>query len=89
MQNTNLEVINAEIISQRHLDLILEKFLLKRIYDKNEISYYVYEQIKKEIDKEVFQIIEHFKNIHKNVDNRTHSPKQSYNEGQEEEENDA
>lgn len=75
MLNTNLELTKTEIISQKHLDLIIEEFLLKKIYDKNQISYYIYEQIKEEIDKEIFQIIEDFKSIN----DRMQTPNQNYN----------
>lgn len=88
MLNANLELTNIEIISQRHLDLIIEKFLLKKTYDKNEITYYVYGQIKEEIDKEILEIIENFNHFLKSKNKDTQTPKQSYNEHCKEDEND-
>lgn len=44
------------ILSETHLDLILEKFLSKKLYENNFISFDVFEKIKEEIDNEISEI---------------------------------
>lgn len=51
------------ILSEKHLDLVLEKFLSKRLYENNFITFDMYEKIKQEIDDEISQIHFEFTNI--------------------------
>lgn len=51
------------ILSEKYLNLILEKFLSKKIYEDNFISFDIYEKIKEEIDNEVSEISLEFKNL--------------------------
>lgn len=44
------------ILSGTHLNLILEKFLSKKLYENNFISFDVFEKIKEEIDNEISEI---------------------------------
>ncbi len=44
------------ILSETHLNLILEKFLSKKLYENNFISFDVFEKIKEEIDNEISEI---------------------------------
>ena len=44
------------ILSETHLNLILEKFLSKKLYENNFISCDVFEKIKEEIDNEISEI---------------------------------
>lgn len=49
------------ILSETHLNLILEKFLSKKLYENNFISFEVFEKIKEEIDNEISEIRLEFK----------------------------
>lgn len=51
------------ILSEKYLNLILEKFLFKKLYEDNFISFDIYEKIKEEIDNEVSEISLEFKNL--------------------------
>lgn len=51
------------ILSETHLNLILEKFLSKKLYEKNLITFDIYEKIKEEIDEEISKINLEFKNL--------------------------
>lgn len=44
------------ILSETHLNLILEKFLSKKLYENNFISFDAFEKIKEEIDNEISEI---------------------------------
>mgnify|MGYP001480038718 FL=1 len=44
------------ILSETHLNLILEKFLSKKLYENNFISFDIFEKIKGEIDNEISEI---------------------------------
>ncbi len=44
------------ILSETHLNLILEKFLSKKLYENNFISFDTFEKIKEEIDNEISEI---------------------------------
>lgn len=49
------------ILSETHLNLILEKFLSKKLYENNFISFDVFEKIKEEIDNEISEIRSEFR----------------------------
>ena len=51
------------ILSEKHLNLILEKFLSKKSYENNLITFDIYEKIKEEIDNEISEISLEFKNL--------------------------
>lgn len=51
------------ILSEKHLSLILEKFLSKKLYENNLITFDIYEKIKEEIDDEISEINQEFKNL--------------------------
>lgn len=51
------------ILSEKYLNLILEKFLFKKLYEDNFISFDIYEKIKEEIDNEISEISLEFKNL--------------------------
>lgn len=51
------------ILSEKHLNLILEKFLSKKLYEDNLIDFDIYEKIKEEIDNEILEISLEFKNL--------------------------
>lgn len=44
------------ILSETHLNLILEKFLSKKLYENSLISFDIFEKIKEEIDNEISEI---------------------------------
>ena len=48
---------NYTIGSRTHLNLILQQLLLRKIYEKELISFNVYEKTKKDIDNEIYPII--------------------------------
>lgn len=48
---------NYTIGSRPHLNLILQQLLLRKIYEKELISFSVYEKTKKDIDNEIYPII--------------------------------
>lgn len=49
------------ILSDNHLDLLLEKHLSKQLYEHNLLSFSTYEKIKEEIDHEILEINQNFK----------------------------
>ena len=49
------------ILSETHLNLILEKFLSKKLYENSLISFDIFEKIKEEIDNEISEIRLDFK----------------------------
>lgn len=51
------------ILSENHLNLILEKFLSKKLYENNLITFDINEKIKEEIDDEISEINLEFKNL--------------------------
>lgn len=51
------------ILSEKHLDLILEEFLSKRLYENNLIPFDIYEKVKEEIDNEISQLKLDFQNL--------------------------
>lgn len=51
------------ILSEKHLSLILEKFLSKKLYENNLITFDIYEKIKNSIDDEISEINLEFKNL--------------------------
>lgn len=51
------------ILSEKHLNLILEKFISKKLYENNLITFDIYEKIKEEIDDEISEINLEFKNL--------------------------
>lgn len=51
------------ILSEKHVDLILEEFLSKRLYENNLITFDIYERIKEEIDNEISQLKSDFQNL--------------------------
>lgn len=59
------------ILSETHLNLILEKFLSKKLYEKNLITFDIYEKIKEEIDEEISKINLEFKNLLKDKNIKT------------------
>ncbi len=54
------------ILSETHLNLILEKFLSKKLYENGLISFDIFEKIKEEIDNEISEIRLDFKKSLKN-----------------------
>lgn len=44
------------ILSETHLNLILEKFLSKKLYENSLIGFDIFEKIKEEIDNEISEI---------------------------------
>lgn len=48
---------NYTIGSRNHLNLILQQLILRKIYEKELISFNVYEKTKKDIDNEIYPII--------------------------------
>ena len=54
------------ILSETHLNLILEKFLSKKLYENSLISFDIFEKIKEEIDNEISEIRLDFKKSLKN-----------------------
>lgn len=51
------------ILSEKHLNLILEKFLSKKLYENNLITFDIYEKIKEEIDCNISEINLEFKKL--------------------------
>ena len=51
------------ILSEKYLNLILEKFLSKKLYEDKFIIFDIYEKIKEEIDNEISEISLEFKNL--------------------------
>ena len=60
-----------EIVSQKHLNLILENFLLKQLYENKKITYQMYEKIKTEIDMEINNVKCSFNNFIKTRNKET------------------
>lgn len=48
---------NYTIGSSEHLNLILQQLILKKIYEKELISFNIYEKTKRNIDNEIYPII--------------------------------
>lgn len=48
---------NYTIGSGEHLNLILQQLILKKIYEKELISFNIYEKTKRDVDNEIYPII--------------------------------
>lgn len=57
----NMMDLKDLILSDNHLDLLLEKHLSKQLYEHNLLSFSTYEKIKEEIDHEILEINQNFK----------------------------
>ena len=51
------------ILSDNHLNLLLEKHLSNQLYEYNLLSFSIYEKIKEEINHEILEIKQNFKKI--------------------------
>ena len=51
----------SEIVSSRHLDLLIESFLTRKLYDNNLIPFDIFERIKEELDEEISDVIREYK----------------------------
>lgn len=61
------------ILSEKHLNLILECFLSKKLYENDFLNFDIYEKIKEEIDDEIGQIKSEFKRLLKDKNVKIHS----------------
>lgn len=57
----NMMDLKDLILSDNHLNLLLEKHLSKQLYEHNLLSFSTYEKIKEEIDHEILEINQNFK----------------------------
>lgn len=51
------------IVSETHLNLLLERFLSKKLYENNLVSFDIYEKIKEKIDIEISEINQEFRKL--------------------------
>lgn len=64
-----------EILSEKHFRLIIERFLLKRLYEKEKISYSTFEKVKMEIDGEINYEKSSFNNLLKRINKEKETQK--------------
>lgn len=57
----NMMDLKDLILSDNHLNLLLEKHLSKQLYEHNLLSFSTYEKIKEEIDHEILEITQNLK----------------------------
>ena len=57
----NMMDLKDLILSDNHLNLLLEKHLSKQLYEHNLLSFSTYEKMKEEIDHEILEIKFKFK----------------------------
>lgn len=70
----NMMDLKDLILSDNHLDLLLEKHLSKQFYEHNLLSFSIYEKIKEEIDHEILEINQNFKKTLKSESLSSTSP---------------
>ena len=57
----NMMDLKDLILSDNHLNLLLEKHLSKQLYEHNLLSFSTYEKMKEEIDHEILEITQNLK----------------------------
>lgn len=57
----NMMYLKDLILSDNHLNLLLEKHLSKQLYEHNLLSFSTYEKLKEEIDHEILEINQNLK----------------------------
>ena len=57
----NMMDLKDLILSDNHLNLLLEKHLSKQLYEHNLLSFFTYEKMKEEIDHEILEITQNLK----------------------------
>lgn len=57
----NMMYLKDLILSDNHLNLLLEKHLSKQLYEHNLLSFSTYEKLKEEIDHEILEITKDLK----------------------------
>lgn len=70
----NMMDLKDLILSDNHLNLLLEKHLSKQLYEHNLLSFSTYEKIKEEIDHEILEITQNLKKALKSESLSSTSP---------------